>query len=57
MATTGVNVFFFLFRTNIAAARLAGLEDDLKLNASGTQYSVSCILHIIYEVLFSFALT
>lgn len=26
---------------NIAAARLAGLEDDLKLNKSGTQFSVS----------------
>ena len=27
-------------RNNIAAARLAGLEEDLKLNASGTQFSV-----------------
>lgn len=27
-------------RNNIAAARLAGLEEDLNLNASGTQFSV-----------------
>lgn len=27
-------------RNNIASARLAGLEDDLKLNESGTQFNV-----------------
>lgn len=30
-------------RNNIASARFAGLEDDLKLNSSGTQFSVSCL--------------
>lgn len=31
----------YLDRNNIAAARLAGLEDDLNLDANGTQFSAS----------------
>ncbi|KAG6013632.1 hypothetical protein E4U54_006517 [Claviceps lovelessii] len=41
----------YLDRTNIAAARLAGLEDDLKLNASGTQYSTAVSILFVGYIL------
>ncbi|OAA63009.1 pantothenate transporter liz1 [Cordyceps fumosorosea ARSEF 2679] len=41
----------YIDRNNIAAARLAGLEDDLKLDASGTQFSTAVSILFVGYIL------
>jgi hypothetical protein len=38
-------------RNNIAAARLAGLEEDLNLDEDGTQFSVRSAQNMVFLVL------
>ncbi|KAG5928369.1 hypothetical protein E4U42_000762 [Claviceps africana] len=41
----------YIDRNNIAAARFAGLEDDLKLNSSGTQFSTAVSILFVGYIL------